>query len=262
MTDSVAATKPKHKFKISERGYVAFPAFFIDEMMPLALHVPPSFWKYLLVLWRDINHHKEHNADKSMRQFHVRSEDASRWTSALFVSGLFDMKYGWKHIKDDSGKPTKFTYHPETDFTAWEIFFMALEEQVVADKRGYEEDGLRMTFNDTAEGFRAELLLRIQRIQYKQHGIKPRPEQIRLMKVYTPSHCRRVGYDEQGNSIFRCSRLPKTNRGVLNLAEQLDGSYPRRDEPLQDDDTGKVLRAYRDAVYGPPIVIPKDCLKV
>jgi len=108
------------KFKVASRGFVAFPAWFIDELMPLGKNIPPSFWKFLLILWRDVNHHKDNSCKKSMRQFHIRPEDASKWTAAVMVSGLFAVSYGWKHKTAEKGVPTHFVYL-DRDFQDWEI---------------------------------------------------------------------------------------------------------------------------------------------
>jgi hypothetical protein len=142
------STKPKEKFipkfQVATRGFVAFPNFFIDELMELGKNIPPSFWKFLLILWRDINYHKDNSANRSMRQFHIRAEDASKWTAAVMVSGLFAVTYGWKHKTAEKGIPTHFTYL-DGDFEAWEIFIAALSQQLAADK---EE-----RYNDSGGGF-------------------------------------------------------------------------------------------------------------
>jgi len=80
---------------IFENGFTKFPTFLVDEVMPIAAGIPASFWKYLLVLWRDLFgqgcERKGYRAAKTMTQLHMDKDTASQWTAALDVSGLFEV---------------------------------------------------------------------------------------------------------------------------------------------------------------------------
>lgn len=231
------------KFRVSKRGFVAFPAFFVDELMPMGKHIPPSFWKFLLVLWRDVNHHKDNSSKKSMRQFHIRSEDASKWAAALYVSGLFQMKYGWKHVQAEKGFPTQFTYI-DRDFEDWESFIAALEEQLVSDKKhGYKDSGC---------GFRAELLLRKIRIRWEQAGEPKLDWETRLLNFFGDKGYVTARKDERV-AYFSTKRLRSDKSGVLRLEEKINGAYPVQEAP-QYDENGKQVRLYRQSVWAKDIV--------
>jgi hypothetical protein len=245
-TEQQSSSKSKFtpKFRVATRGFVAFPAFFVDELMPMGKHIPPSFWKFLLVLWRDVNHHKDNTSKKSMRHFHIRSEDASKWAAALFVSGLFFMKYGWKHAEAEKGFPTEFKYL-DADFEHWEWFITALEEQIVSDKKhGYKDSG---------RGFRAELLFRKIRIRWERTGDPLEDWEKNILNKWEQQ-----GYlKHRSEGRLRCfstRRLCSDKSGVLRLQEKIQGSYPSQGEP-QYDDYGNQIRMFRQPVWAEDIVV-------
>src|SRR5208337_4677800 len=128
MTDEVKSPpKPRRPaLPIYEGGYTTIPAFFVDELMPYANGIPASFWKYLLILWRDIFgvncEAKGYRTDKTMTQFHVTKETAMQWTAAVDVSGMFEVKYGVRHRPNEPGIPTQFKYNIESTPEDWMCF--------------------------------------------------------------------------------------------------------------------------------------------
>jgi hypothetical protein len=204
--------------------------------MPLGKNIPPSFWKYLLILWRDVNHHKDNSANRTMRQFHMRGEDASRWTAALQVSGLFAVTYGWKHKLKETGIPTHFNYL-DGDFETWEIFITALAQQLAADKDEH--------YNDSGGGFRGGLLLRIIKLQREKYGRLPQQWQKNYLTQLEKLGFVTVRKDGKELHFEVTGRLRSSRAGVLSAREQIEGAYPSKDAPEFDYDTGKQLRMYR-----------------
>lgn len=236
--DGTPKKKPefKSKFKVASRGFVAFPAWFIDELMPLGPHIPAYFWKFLLVLWRDINHHADDTCKKSMRQFHIRAEDASLCAAAVMVSGLFYVEYGWKHKLAEKGVPTKFTYLDGT-FEQWQAFIEALEEQFVSDKKhGYK---------DSNGGYRAELLIRLLRIRHEKFGQPHTAEEKEYMTKLGNAGFVEVERDADNKPLFVARRLRTSRAGILSRDEKIEGAYPSMAQPEYDYETGKQIRMYR-----------------
>jgi hypothetical protein len=230
------APKFKPKFQVAGRGFVAFPAFFIDELMELGRYLPDDFWVYLLVVWRDINHHADNTCSRSMRQFHIRHTRASKWTAALMVSSLFFVEYGWKHAKAKQGVPTKIKYL-DGDFERWKIFIECLDEQFKADKKNH--------YDDCGGGFRAELLLRIIQLRAERTGDRATKEERDYLTAMEHSGVLELVHnDKGGEKHFVAKRLKTERAGVLSAAEQIEGSYPTKSEPEYDDD-GKRVRMYR-----------------
>jgi hypothetical protein len=156
--DKVVARK--QKLPIYEGGYTTIPAFFIDELMPYANGIPASFWKYMMVLWRDVfgaNHEaKGYTTDKVMTQFHITKETAMQWTAALSVSGVFSVFYGVRHRPNEPGIPTKITYLPQSTVEDWKCFITALRDTILASKR----KNLKVQ-RDGIAGFRIDLSFRV-----------------------------------------------------------------------------------------------------
>jgi hypothetical protein len=146
-----AANHQNNSLIIFEDGWTKLPAFFVDELMPIGAGIPASFWKYMVVLWRDIVDTKPgFRAAKTMTQFHVGKDAAMKWTAALHVSGLFNVRYGVRHKPNEPGIPTKFEYLNGTR-QEWICFITALRDTVLEDKRENQGDveGFRigLTFN-------------------------------------------------------------------------------------------------------------------
>src|SRR5690349_16751576 len=110
MMDQPRARNPVLDLPIFETGFTMLPTFFVDELMPFGTGIPASFWKYLLVLWRDIFgigcDKKGYRAAKIMTSFHMDKETASQWTAALSVSGVFAIAYGRRFAANLPGVPT------------------------------------------------------------------------------------------------------------------------------------------------------------
>jgi hypothetical protein len=223
------------KFQIASRGFVAFPAFFIDEMMALGRYIPADFWQFLMIVWRDVNHHADSTCDRSMRQFHIRPTKASKWTAALMVSGLFYVRYGWKHKNKEKGVPTQFTYL-DGDFQTWEIFIEALNEQIKADKdHGYDDCG---------GGFRAELLLRILRMRIAKTGETFTDVEKKFLTQLGNAGFVDIAKIDKGVIEGVAKRLKSDRGGVLSSYEKINGAYPSKGEPDFDDE-GKQIRMHR-----------------
>lgn len=239
MGDETVVKKFTPKFQIATRGFVAFPAWFIDEGMALGKNIPPSFWKFLMILFRDCNHHKDNSCRRSMRQFHMRSEDASKWTAAVMVAGLFHVSYGWKNKTAERGVPTCFVYM-DSDFQDWEIFLEALGHQLAADKMDH--------YNDSGGGFRAALLIRIVKLQKEKHCKPAEKWQRDYLTRLGNAGFVKASRDENGVATFEVTgRLRSQRDGVLNAREKYydPGNGGDVREPYYDEDTGKFIRAYR-----------------
>lgn len=130
---------PAFDLPIFDSGFTQFPTFLIDELMPFATGVPASFWKYMIVLWRDLFgvgcDRKGYRAAKTMTQFHMDKDNAARWTAALSVSGLFTIAYGRRYGDYTTpGIPTVIQYRPVSTLQEWECFVAALRDQILDDK--------------------------------------------------------------------------------------------------------------------------------
>ena len=161
----MADTEEKEKRKrtvlpIYEGGYTTIPAFFVDELMPYANGIPASFWKYMMVLWRDtfgVNcESKGYRADKTMMQFHVTKETAMQWTAAISVSGLFEVFYGIRHRPNEPGIPTQFKYKVESTTEEWKCFIVALRDTILQDKRNNWSSK-----RNGVQGFRIDLSFKV-----------------------------------------------------------------------------------------------------
>lgn len=134
---------PRPDLEIFDDGYTKVPAFWIDELMPLAVGIPASFWKFLLVLWRDTvgikGVQRGYVAERSMTQFHESKDTAMRWTAALAASGLFHVVYGFRHRPNEPGIPTKFKYL-DGSVEEWLCFIIALRKTVLKDRREHSKE--------------------------------------------------------------------------------------------------------------------------
>ncbi len=149
ITETPRRKAPRPDLEVFDDGYTKVPAFWIDELMPHANGIPASFWKFLLVLWRDIvgikGTQRGYIAEKSMTQFHCTKDTAMRWTAALAVSGLFRVDYGVRHAANEPGIPTKFKYL-DGSIEDWVCFIVALRKTVLDDRREHDKetgDGIR-----------------------------------------------------------------------------------------------------------------------
>jgi hypothetical protein len=151
---------PAFDLPIYENGFTQFPSVLIDELMPIATGIPASFWKYLLVLWRDTFgvgcDRKGYRASKVMTQFHMDKETAMQWTAALAVSGLFNIDYGRKFAANAPGIPTVFQYRADSTVEDWECFLAALRDELLDSKSKGQK-----TKREGVWGFRISLSYRV-----------------------------------------------------------------------------------------------------
>src|SRR5438046_2001613 len=150
---------------IFESGFTKYPTLFVDELMPFAAGIPASFWKYMLVLWRDLFgvgcEKRGYKAMKTMTQFHMAKETAMQWTAALDVSGLFKVTYGFRYDKNTHGVPTVFEYRAKSTLKDWQCFIVALRDQVLSDKHDHFKakangvQGFRIGLSITVDNERA-----------------------------------------------------------------------------------------------------------
>jgi len=145
---------------VFESGFTMFPTFFVDELMPFAAGTPASFWKYLLILWRDIVgvgcDKKGYRTAKIMTSFHMDKDTASQWTAALSVSGLFTIAYGRRFAANLPGVPTVIQYRHGSTVEEWQCFITALRDEL--------QDGKTKSFKtkgDGVWGFRISLSFRV-----------------------------------------------------------------------------------------------------
>lgn len=124
---------------ILKLGWTKLPAFIVDELMPLAPGIPASFWKFLIVVWREVMGQR-HLCSKTMNQFHVTKNTARRWTAALSVSHLFNVHYGKRHKPNEPGIPTMISYRTKSTPDEWVCFISALRDTVIADRGEHEGD--------------------------------------------------------------------------------------------------------------------------
>jgi hypothetical protein len=115
------------------------PYFFFYDLMPLAKGIPPMFWKFTVVLWCDVTAPAPMGekkfaypltCKKSMRKWQtlhrVNKAAAMDFTAAYRYSGMFEIKYGFKHIDDFSGQPTEYIYNPNSTEDDWRAFITGL----------------------------------------------------------------------------------------------------------------------------------------
>lgn len=139
--------------KIISHKFVMVPAAWLQLMQEHGKGIPASFWTCLLVVWADIVGQGRYKleAKKTVRQLPLRRATACKWTAALSVSGLFYVRYGFRHSIDQPGNPTVFVYHDAAP-QEWIAFIEALAEHQKA----------KFVFNDTTlDGYRAALAYRV-----------------------------------------------------------------------------------------------------
>ena len=141
----------EHSAEIFAGGFTKVPAFFVDDLMPIASGVPASFWKFLMIVWRDC-FGQRHKCSKTMTQFHMTKGTASKWTAALYVSHLFYVRYGKRHEPNLPGVPTEISYKADSTQEDWLCFIAALRDTLLADKRQHFSD---------VEGFRTQLAINL-----------------------------------------------------------------------------------------------------
>jgi hypothetical protein len=127
-----------YELPVFESGYTSIPTFWIEELMPYAAGIPASFWKYMIVLWRELFgvncETKGYRAAFTMSQFHMTKETAMQWTAAVAMSGLFEIEYGFRYKPNQPGVPTTFKYREESTVEEWMCFIVALRDTILEQK--------------------------------------------------------------------------------------------------------------------------------
>jgi hypothetical protein len=121
--------------------YAPVPYFFFYELMPLSKGVPPMFWKFTFALWNDVmtptrvgdqEYVYKLKCAKSMSMWDkmhgVNRTSAMDYTAAYRYSGLFEIKYGFKHIEMMTGQPTEYLYRKGATQEEWRAFIVGLAE--------------------------------------------------------------------------------------------------------------------------------------
>jgi hypothetical protein len=110
-------------------GWTMLPNFWVDELVRVDEkkypHVPTSFWKFLIVLWRELFRYRygkdNWTATLTMRDFGIDANYASLWASALGASGLFTLEKG-----EFNGDCTIFHYNTKATGWDWQAFYRGL----------------------------------------------------------------------------------------------------------------------------------------
>ncbi len=142
--------------KIIDNKFVMVPSAWIPLMHEHGRGIPAAFWLCLLAVWADVVGKGRYKleATKTMQQFPLRPAAARKWAAALSVSGLFYVRYGFRHTKNEPGTPTVFRYK-DASRDEWIAFIVALAEQCKSDKAGH------FTAEGSIDGYRADLALRV-----------------------------------------------------------------------------------------------------
>jgi hypothetical protein len=123
--------------------FVMVPRFWMSDLMGSRLHypktgrsaeaIPASFWEYMLVLWGWVcNGNEKRETHVGMRDFPMRRAASIKWTAAVSVSGVFDVKAG----QHETGEKTYFRYRCAASKTEWAAFIDALNLALVNLKNG------------------------------------------------------------------------------------------------------------------------------
>src|SRR5262249_35974302 len=156
MADEKPRRSPTLDLPIFEIGFTQFPTILVDELMPFAAGIPASFWKYLLVLWRDLFGmgcvERGYRAAKTMTQFNMDKDTANQWTAALSVSGLFKVTNGRRYDYNTPGIPTIIQYRANATVAEWQCFIIALRDEILRSKASRFK-----TMRDGVWGFRISL---------------------------------------------------------------------------------------------------------
>jgi hypothetical protein len=124
-------------------GWFAVPYFFAKDFMRIGKGIPPSFWKFTFILWRELLQPTPVKNGKGgthfewpytcnttvewfMEEFGLDTESVQDWSNAYSVSGLFSMRKGARKVKDLPGTPTHWIYNKKATRKDWEAFIIAL----------------------------------------------------------------------------------------------------------------------------------------
>jgi hypothetical protein len=90
--------------------------------------VPPSFWKFLHVLWRELMWPRPEkwpqiSANLSLRQFGMEAKLANLWATALVAGGLITVN---ERGTFSSRRASTYFYNTEADAIMWQGFYRGL----------------------------------------------------------------------------------------------------------------------------------------
>jgi hypothetical protein len=150
-TKTYARPKPPSLTIFEEqKEFVKVPRFWLDELMPLATSVPASFWKFLLVLWRNVMNGNAQLANKlSIQQFEISKTQAVKWKAALSVSGLFTVTTGTWVPRNSS----LYAYRKDATIAEWVCFVKALNKKLEEDKDSRMDPSLAVAFGIELAGY-------------------------------------------------------------------------------------------------------------
>ena len=160
MTENAPRRKsPTADLVIFDKGYSKVPTFWIDDLIPISDGIPASFWKFLLILWRDIvgvdGIERGYRAEKTSRQFNMDKDAANQWIVAVQCSACFHVELGYRRVPNQPGIPTKFHYL-NPSIAEWRCFIVALRDQILEDRQ-HNWSGKR----EGLDGFRMSLAIRV-----------------------------------------------------------------------------------------------------
>lgn len=190
-------------------GFTKLPAFFVDQLIPLADGIPAIFWKYLMTVWRDVmDPHRGFECRKSMKQFPgMEKRAAMKWTAALWASGLFDVYYGKKHNPNLPGTPSVIRYRKNSTQEEWVCFIEALRETLLDDKDSNNDN------KRDIEGFKIYLTFQV-RDQRHAAGLSMDEAQKRIDAWI------KDGMITDDNGKCRFKRMPSNRAGVMDAETQ------------------------------------------
>ncbi len=218
------ATQEPHlsKLKIIDGKFIMVPYAWIPLMHEHGKGIPASFWVCLLVVWADVVGKGRYKLEskKTMRQFPLRPSAACKWTAALSVSGLFSVRYGFRHAKNEPGTPSVF-YYQDATVEAWTAFLIALSEHERNEK------ALHFTSYGDVDGYRTVLAFKVDEVRQR-HGL------VEVNKRWI-EWCKNHGivtYDENGQwnvkrktSDRRVVRLGRSELDEFNASEREQSFY-------------------------------------
>jgi hypothetical protein len=148
MSDTQTPKKPDPVLQLDiykahqKSPYYRMPGFFY-ELMRIGPGIPSTFWKLTFVMWQEVISPKKVPGavneyavnwvfDTTYRQlkddFQISKTASADFTHAYDISGLFLIKWGTKHGKDDAGTPTLWKYRTTATKRDWECFIVGLSD--------------------------------------------------------------------------------------------------------------------------------------
>ena len=126
---------------VFDKQWTGVPTFFIDELMRHGKGIPAAFWKLTFVVWRravapsgkidgqwQFDYTCKTTESKLHSEYNINKAAVADWTRAYSVSGLFSIKKGKRHVKDQPGTPTIWYYNKSATIKDWAAFILALSE--------------------------------------------------------------------------------------------------------------------------------------